>query len=103
MVKKILDNNFEEVVKSDVAVVDFSAGWCGPCQMLAPVLDAVSEEMEGKADFYNVDVDDNPELAAKYSIMNIPAVLVLKKGDKAGMQVGFVPKPNLKQFIEANL
>ena len=80
MVKKISQNEFNEVTASEVAVIDFSATWCGPCKMLAPVLEEVSEEYAGKVNFFNVDVDENPDLAMQYKIMNIPALVVLKKG-----------------------
>ena len=63
MVKKISQNEFNEVTASEVAVIDFSATWCGPCKMLAPVLEEVSEEYAGKVNFFNVDVDENPDLA----------------------------------------
>ena len=84
-------------------VVDFWAEWCGPCRMLAPVMEALSEEMEGKAEFVKIDVDDNPELAREYSIMSIPCVMVFKDGALAGKNVGFAPKDAMKEFIEKNL
>ena len=97
--------NFEsEVLKSDKKVlVDFWATWCGPCKMLAPVLEEVSEEYAGKVNFFNVDVDENPDLAMQYKIMNIPALVVLKKGEKVDTQVGFAPKENIVEFIKKQL
>lgn len=103
MVKKISQNEFKEAAESEVAVIDFSATWCGPCQMLAPVLEEVSEQYAGKVSFFNVDVDENPELARQYQIMNIPALVVLKKGQKADMQIGFAPKDAIADFIEKQL
>lgn len=103
MVKKISENEFQQVTDAQVAVIDFSAVWCGPCKMLAPVLETVSEELGDKAAFYNVDVDENPGLAAKYGITNIPALVVLKNGEKVDQQVGFQPKENISQFIQAQL
>ncbi len=103
MVKKISQNEFNEATASEVAVIDFSATWCGPCKMLAPVLEEVSEEYAGKINFFNIDVDENPDLAREYKIMNIPALLVLKKGEKADMQIGFAPKENIVEFLEKQL
>ena len=103
MVKKISQNEFNEVTESNVAVIDLSATWCGPCKMLAPVLAEVSEEYAGKVNFFNVDVDETPDLARQYKIMNIPALVVVKNGEKADMQVGFAPKESLVEFIEKQL
>lgn len=101
MVKKVDQSQFDEVRKSKAAVVDFSATWCGPCQMLAPILDELSGEVDS-VDFYNVDVDENPDLAREFRIMNIPAVVALKDGLIVGQQIGFVPKEDLKNFVEGS-
>ena len=102
-VKKINSPEFEDAIKSGVAVVDFNATWCGPCRMLGPVLEELSAEMEGKASFYAVDVDDNQDLAAKFGISSIPYVAVFKDGVKVDESIGFVPKPQLQAVIERNL
>ena len=99
----ITDNNFDDNIKGDKTLVDFFATWCGPCKMLAPVLEEVSEEYAGKVNFFNVDVDENPDLAMQYKIMNIPALVVLKKGEKVDTQVGFAPKENIVEFIKKQL
>ena len=101
MVKTVDQSQFDEVRKSKAAVVDFSATWCGPCQMLAPILDELSGEVDS-VDFYNVDVDENPDLAREFRIMNIPAVVALKDGQIVGQQIGFVPKEDLKNFVEGS-
>ena len=101
MVKKVDQSQFDEVRKSKAAVVDFSATWCGPCQMLAPILDELSGEVDS-VDFYNVDVDENPDLAREFKIMNIPSVVALKDGQIVGQQIGFVPKEDLKNFVEGS-
>ena len=81
MAKIINTSQFRGSVEENqgVVVVDFFATWCGPCKMLAPVLEEVSEEYAGKVNFFNVDVDENPDLAMQYKIMNIPALVVLKR------------------------
>ena len=100
MVKKITGAEFETMEKQGISVIDFSAVWCGPCQMLAPVLEEISREMQGKARFYNVDVDENGALASQYGITNIPALLVLKDGVKQDILVGFRPKEQLLSALE---
>ena len=102
MVKKISRNNMEEAMKG-MALVDFSAKWCGPCNMLAPVIEELSEEMAEQLNFYNVDTDNNEELAFKYKIMSIPALVLLKDGVEADRSIGFLPKAALKEFIEKNI
>ncbi len=99
MVKKICDAEFEQVKNDSVAVIDFSAQWCGPCKMLAPIVDELSEEFNGKAAFYTADVDECPELSRQFGIVSIPFVAVLKNGSMAGYNIGFVPKDALKKFI----
>ena len=104
MVKKIDEQGFRnEAEKDAVAVVDFSATWCGPCKMLAPVIEQVSEQLGDKVKFYNVDVDDAPELAGEFGINSVPSVLLLKNGRLVDQSVGFRPGPALKSWIESNL
>ena len=96
MVKKIQNNNMDEALQAKAAVVDFSAVWCGPCQMLAPVLEELSGDLDGKVAFYNADTDENTQLAIANGITNIPALLFLKDGKVVGKNVGFMPKPELE-------
>ena len=104
MVKKINEQEFEDVVvKDDVAVVDFSATWCGPCRMLAPVVESVSEKLAGKVDFYNVDVDDAPELAGAYRVNSVPCLVMMKNGEFVDQSIGFKPEPMITAWIEGNL
>ena len=101
MIRKINEQEFvNEVSKEAAAVVDFSATWCGPCRMLAPVLEQLSEEMAGKVNFYNVDVDDDSDLAAGFGISSVPTVLMLKEGKVVDQSVGFRPGPAMKSWIE---
>ena len=101
MVKKINSDQMNEVTSSKLAVIDFSATWCSPCRMLAPVLEEVSEELSD-VDFFNMDVDDNQDIAQQYSIASIPAILVFKNGEVADQTVGFQPKQALIDFINKN-
>ncbi len=103
MVQKISQEEFEQVMNDDIAVVDFSAEWCGPCKMLAPVMEEISEELGDSVSFYNIDVDQNMDIAEKYRIVSIPALLILKKGEKVDMQVGFQPKDGVLQFIKGHM
>lgn len=105
MALEITDGNFEEMVlKSDKpVVVDFWAAWCGPCRMVGPIIDQISEEYEGKAVVGKVDVDANQEFAAKYGVRNIPTVLVFQNGEVVGRQVGVAPKNAYTDAIDALL
>lgn len=103
MVKKISAAEYAQMDKTGTILIDFSAGWCGPCQMLAPVLEEVSEEYEGRVAFYNIDVDENSGLAGEFGVQSIPALAIVKNGEKADMQIGFQPKENLQAFIDRNL
>lgn len=104
MVKKIGEQEFQSEAKAaDVAVVDFNATWCGPCKMLAPVLEAVSEELGSQVSFYSVDVDDCPGLAAEYRVMSVPCLVMMKKGQFASQSIGFKPQPAITAWIRGEL
>jgi thioredoxin 1 len=98
----VTDANFEdEVVKSSVPVlVDFWAAWCGPCKMIAPVLDKIAEEYDGKLKVCKVDVDANRDVPAKFGIRGIPTLIVFKGGQAAATKVGALSETQLKDFIK---
>jgi len=103
MAIEITDANFEElVVKSEKPVmIDFWAVWCGPCRMIAPIVEEMSGEYDGRAVIGKVDVDSNPEIAMKYGIRNIPTVLFVKNGEVADKQVGAAPKQAFTAKLDA--
>lgn len=105
MALEITDANFEEMVmKSDKPVlVDFWAEWCGPCRMVGPVVEEISKDYDGRAVVGKVDVDNNPQISAKFGIRNIPTILFIKNGQVVDKQVGAVPKSILAGKLEAQL
>ncbi|HEX4888198.1 MAG TPA: thioredoxin [Luteibaculaceae bacterium] len=105
MALEITDANFEQLVlKSDKPVmVDFWAEWCGPCRMVGPVVDELHKEYEGKAVVGKVNVDENPEISARYGIRSIPTILFIKNGEVVDKSVGAVPKTTLADKLSAQL
>lgn len=97
----LTDANFEEeVLKSDLPVlVDFYADWCGPCKLIAPVLEELVKDYQGKLKIGSLDVDSNNLTASKYGVLSIPTLLFVKKGEVAGSLVGFRPKEKLVEEI----
>lgn len=98
---KITESNFEaEVLKSDIPVlVDFWATWCGPCMMLAPTIAEIAEEMEGKVKVGKVNVDEEPNLSARFQIASIPTVMLFKDGKPVNAIVGFRPKDDILRML----
>jgi len=104
MAVEINASNFEEVLNTDKPVmIDFWAAWCGPCRMIAPLVDELTEEYKDKAVIAKVDVDSNQEIAMKYGVRNIPTILFIKNGEVVDKSVGAVPKNVLSDKIDAQL
>lgn len=93
--------NFDsDVLKSDTPVlVDFTATWCGPCKALAPIIDKIADEYAGKVKVGKLDIDDSPEIAAKYQVRSVPTVLVFKGGQKVGQNVGLTSRDKLVALL----
>ena len=105
MVADVSDQNFEqEVIKSTIPVlVDLWAPWCGPCRMVAPVIEKLSEEFKGKVKFCRLNVDENPKTAAQYRVMSIPTLIFFKNGKAVDTVIGAVPERTLQPKIKALL
>jgi thioredoxin 1 len=97
--------NFKQVVEDSKipVLVDFWAEWCGPCRMVAPVIDELSKEYEGKVAFAKVNVDENAPLSSRYGIMSIPTLIVFKNGKPAQQVVGFRPKAEFKSILDGHI
>ena len=101
--KEVTDATFEqEVLKAPRPVlVDFWAPWCGPCRMVAPIVEELAEEYDGKVNFVKLNTDDNPVIASRYDIRSIPTLLVFRGGQAVGQIIGFRPKSDLRRRLDA--
>ena len=102
MVKQLTNEEFEKNVKSSdkLVFVDFYADWCGPCRMMAPIVEEISEEVDG-VDFYKVNCDDEQELASKYEVMTIPTLLILEKGEQIKEFIGVTDKEEIIEELNS--
>lgn len=95
---------FDQALAQNVPIlVDFWAVWCGPCKMVAPAVDALADEYEGRVAVGKVNVDEEPALAQRYGVMSIPTLVLIKDGQEVARQVGALPLASLKQWLDANL
>lgn len=104
-VREVTDATWDaDVLKSDLPVlIDFWAPWCGPCRMVAPIVQELSEEYSGKVTFMKLNTDENPMVPSKFGIRSIPSLLIFHKGELKGTVVGFRPKSDLKKRIDEAL
>ncbi len=101
----LTDKSFEtDVLKAEgLTLVDFWAEWCGPCKMIAPALEEISQELGGKVKIAKLNIDENPELAAQFGVRSIPTLMMFKAGEVADMKVGAAPKTALSSWINGNV
>ena len=92
-------NNFKEKTSKGLVLVDFSASWCGPCRMLAPVLEQVSTAVKGKAEVFKADVDELEDAAREFGVMSVPCMVLLKDGKEVDRMVGLTSKDNIVRLI----
>ena len=102
-VKTFTDSNFDEEIKSGVTLVDFWAEWCGPCRRLAPAVDAIATEYDGRAKVAKMNVDENPNVPGRFMIRGIPTLLIFKNGQLADQIVGLVPKEEITKKLDQQL
>jgi thioredoxin 1 len=100
MVKKITEQEFQNE-KTGLVLVDFYADWCGPCKMVGPLIDELSEEMEN-IQFRKVNVDEENDLARRFNVFSIPTLILFKDGSELDRVVGYTPKPRLKSWLEGH-
>lgn len=99
----LTEGAFDQAIAQGVALVDFWATWCGPCKMLAPVIEELGGQYEGQAVIAKVDVDAEPGLAGRYGVMSIPTVILFKDGQEIDRKVGFMPAGAYTEMLDENL
>lgn len=104
MAVNVINNDDDSALNAaKVALLDVWATWCGPCKMIAPVVEALSEEFAGKVEFFKADAEENPGLAKKLRVMSIPNLVIMKEGKVTARQVGFQGADELRAWLEANI
>jgi len=102
-VKTFTDSNFDDEIKNGVTLVDFWAEWCGPCRRLAPTVDAIATEYDGRVAVAKMNVDENPNVPGRFMIRGIPTLLIFKNGELADQIVGLVPKEEIVRKLDQHL
>ena len=102
-VKTFTDSNFDSEIQTGVTLVDFWAEWCGPCRRLAPAVDAIATEYDGRATVAKMNVDENPNVPGRFMIRGIPTLLIFKNGELADQIVGLVPKEEIAKKLDQQL
>jgi len=97
--KHLTDSNFDQEIKKGVTLVDFHANWCGPCRMLAPVLEQVEKEIQGKAEIGKVDIDEAQKVASNFQITSVPTLILFKDGKEVNRLVGLRNAAAVKEFV----
>ncbi|MEQ8505651.1 MAG: thioredoxin TrxA [Rhodospirillales bacterium] len=105
MPKQITDDSFDTDVlgSSEPVLVDFWAEWCGPCKQIAPALEELASELEGKVTVAKLNIDDNPSTPGKYGVRGIPTLMLFKNGEVAATKIGALPKSKLQEWLEQNI
>jgi thioredoxin 1 len=98
-IKVLTDSGFEKEIQKGVTLVDFHANWCGPCRMLAPVLEEVAKEVHGKATIGKVDIDTEQKVASRFQITSVPTMVLFKNGEEVNRIVGLRPANDIRDFI----
>ncbi|MFH0861836.1 MAG: thioredoxin [Candidatus Altiarchaeota archaeon] len=102
-VRELTESEFDQAASSGLVVVDFWAPWCGPCMMIAPLMEELSGQLQGKASFYRVNIDEHKGPAVKYQVMSIPTLLVFKDGKLVDRIVGALPKDKMLAKLQKHL
>lgn len=104
MVREVNDEELKALIAGGKKIVcDFWASWCGPCRMLAPVMETLSEELGDKAEFVKTDIDQNPEVAIGNGVASIPTVIIFEEGKVKAQNVGFVPEEAMREYLKAHI